>query len=266
MGNLTAVKAKSLSKPGMHGDGEGLYLSVSRSGSRSWVQRISVDGRRRELGLGSFPAIGLAQARGLAAANRTAVAEGRDPLADRREAKRKAAIPTFREAAKQTFEANRPRWRNGKHTLSRWQTLERRAFPILGDMPVDRIGREDVLRVLTPIWSVRMETARRVRQRTRTVLRWCMAHGYVEHNAAGEAIDGALPPMPRLRAHLRAMPYQEVSAALATVEASKASLASKLCLRFLVLTAARSGEAGGGGQCGTKSTRPQASGAFPAHA
>ena len=245
MGNLTAVKAKSLSKPGMHGDGEGLYLSVSRSGSRSWVQRISIDGRRREIGLGSFPAIGLAQARGLAAANRTAVAEGRDPLAEKREAKRKAAIPTFREAAKQTFEANLPRWRNGKHTLSWWQTLERHAFPILGDMPVDRIGREDVLRVLTPIWSVRMETARRVRQRTRTVLRWCMAHGYVEHNAAGEAIDGALPPMPRLRAHLRAMPYQEVSAALATVEASNASLASKLCLRFLVLTAARSGEARG---------------------
>ena len=245
MGNLTATKARSLSKPGMHGDGEGLYLSVSRSGSRSWVQRISVDGRRREIGLGSFPAIGLAQARGLAAANRTAVAEGRDPLAERREAKRKAAIPTFREAAKQTFEANRPRWRNGKHTLSWWQTLERHAFPILGDMPVDRIGREDVLRVLTPIWSVRMETARRVRQRTRTVLRWCMAHGYVEHNAAGEAIDGALPPMPRLRAHLRALPYQEVSAALATVEASRASLASKLCMRFLVLTAARSGEARG---------------------
>ena len=107
----------------MHGDGEGLYLSVSRSGSRSWVQRISIDGRRREIGLGSFPAIGLAQARGLAAANRTAVAEGRDPLAERREAKRKAAIPTFREAAKHTFEANRPRWRNGKHTLSWWQTL-----------------------------------------------------------------------------------------------------------------------------------------------
>ena len=245
MGNLTAAKAKSLSKPGMHGDGEGLYLSVSRSGSRSWVQRISIDGRRREIGLGSFPAIGLAQARGLAAANRAAVAEGRDPLAEKRETKRKAAIPSFREAAERTFEANRPRWRNGKHTVSWWQTLERHAFPILGDMPVDRIGREDVLQVLTPIWSVRMETARRVRQRIRTILRWCMAHGYVEHNAAGEAIDGALPPMPRLRAHLRAMPYHEVAAALATVEASRASLASKLCLRFLVLTAARSGEARG---------------------
>ena len=112
-------------------------------------------------------------------------------------------------------------------------------------MPVDRIAREDVLQVLTPIWGVRMETARRVRQRIRTVLRWSMAHGYVEHNVAGDAIDGALPPMPRLRAHLRALPYQEVAAALATVDASGASLSSKLCLRFLILTAARSGEARG---------------------
>ncbi len=245
MGSLTAAKAKSLTKSGMHGDGDGLYLNVTQAGSRSWVQRISIDGRRREIGLGAFPAIGLAQARNLAAANRTVIAEGRDPLAEKREAKRKAAIPTFRQAAEQTFEANLPRWRNGKHTVSWWQTLERHAFPILGDMPVDGIGREDVLQVLTPIWGVRMETARRVRQRIRTVLRWCMAHGYVEHNVAGDAIDGALPPMPRLKAHLRALPYQEVAAALATVDASGAALASKLCLRFLILTAARSGEARG---------------------
>ena len=245
MPKLTAAKAKALATPGMHGDGEGLYLSVSRGGSRSWVQRISVDGRRREIGLGPFPAIGLAQARILAAANRIAVAEGRDPLAEKHEAKRKAAIPTFRQAAEHTFEANKPRWRNGKHTVSWWQTLERHALPILGDMPVDRIGREDVLQVLTPIWGVRMETARRVRQRMRTVLRWCMAHGYVDDNVAGEAIDGALPPMPRLKAHLRSLPYQEVAEALATVDACGATMASKLCLRFLVLTAARSGEARG---------------------
>ena len=105
MGNLTAAKAKSLSRPGMHGDGEGLYLSVSRSGSRSWVQRISIDGRRRELGLGSFPAIGLAQAREAAAKHRSLIAAGADPIAE----KRKAAVPTFRAAAERTFEANKPR-------------------------------------------------------------------------------------------------------------------------------------------------------------
>ena len=245
MGNLTAAKTKSLTRPGLHGDGDGLYLNVTRNGSRSWIQRISIDGRRRDIGLGPFPTVSLARARTLTTANRVAVAEGRNPLDEKMEAKRKAAIPTFREAAEQTFEANKPRWRNGKHTVSWWQTLERHAFPILGEMPVDKIGREDVLRVLTPIWSVRMETARRVRQRIRTILRWCMAHGYVEHNVAGEAIDGALPPMPRLKTHLRALPHQEVAAALATVDASGAALASKLCLRFLILTAARSGEARG---------------------
>ena len=102
-----------------------------------------------------------------------------------------------------------------------------------------------MLRVLTPIWTTRPETARRVRQRMRTVFRWGMAHGFMESNPAGEAIDGALPPMPKVKAHLRALPYQEVEAALETVEGSQASIPAKLCLRFLVLTAARSGEARG---------------------
>ena len=125
------------------------------------------------------------------------------------------------------------------------QTLERHAMLTLGNTPLDRIDRGKVLRVLTPIWTTRPETARRVRQRMRTVFRWAMAHGFMETNPAGEAIDGALPPMPKVKAHLRALPYQEVRAALETVEASQASVAAKLCFRFLVLTAARSGEARG---------------------
>ena len=126
------------------------------------------------------------------------------------------------------------------------------AFFILGNMRVDRVGQADVLKVLTPIWSTHPETARRIRQRIRTVMRWAMAHGFIENNPAGEAIDGALPPMPKLKAHLRALPYQEVGTALETVEASRASPAAKLCLRFAVLTAARSGRHGG--RCGAKST------------
>ena len=118
-------------------------------------------------------------------------------------------------------------------------------MPTLGDSPLDRIDRTAVLRVLTPIWTTRPETARRVRQRMRTIFRWAMAHGFMDTNPAGEAIDGALPPMPKVKAHLRTLPYQEVGDALRTVGASQASLAAKLCFRFLVLTAARSGEARG---------------------
>ena len=183
----------------------------------------------------------LKQARAKAFANRTLIDSGLDPLAE----KRRAKVPTFRQAAEAVYEANTARWRNGKHTKSWWQTIERHAMPLLGDTPVDAITRIDVLGVLTPIWTKRPETARRVRQRIRTVLRYGMAHGWIESNPAGEAIDGALPPMPKLKAHLRALPYAEVPAALATVESSQASMAAKFCLRFLILTAARSGEARG---------------------
>ena len=225
----------------MHGDGAGLYLRVASGGSRQWIQRITIDGKRRDLGLGGFPAVSLARARQVAHANRSTVAEGRDPLAE----KRRAKLPTFGEAARKVHEANLPRWRNGKHTANWMTTLVRHALPVIGDMPVDRIGREDVLRVLTPIWTAKPETARRVRQRIRAVLRWCQAHGFVEFNMAGEVIDGALPPTSKMKAHFRALPYREVTGLLATVEASRASLSTKLCLRFLILTAARSGEARG---------------------
>ncbi len=239
---LTAAKVKALTKPGMHHDGRGLYLRVAPGGSKGWMLRATIDWRRRDIGLGGYPAVTLAKARQFADAHRLAVAEGRDPLAE----KRRAATPTFAEAAVKVHEANLPRWKNGKHTAQWLSTLERYAFPTIGKMPLDRIERRDVLGILTPIWSAKPETARRLRQRVRTVLKWAQAHGYVEHNAAGEGIDGALPSMPRVKAHFRALPYVEIPGALETLDASPAGLAARACMRFLILTAARSGEARGG--------------------
>ena len=241
MGNLTVLKARSNLEPGMYGDGGTLFLRVFPGGSKSWVQRLTINGKRTDIGLGGFPLVTLAEAREVAFENRRLARRGGDPLAD----KRRARVPTFREAARRTHEANLSRWRNGKHTVSWMQTLERHAMPRLGAMPVDTIGREDVLAVLTPIWASRVETACRVRQRIRAVLSWCQAHGYVENNAAGEGIDGALPVMPKVKAHQRALAHAEVPAALETVEASRASMAAKSALRFVVLTAARSGEVRG---------------------
>ena len=238
---LSATRAKALKDPGRYSDGGGLHLYISKAGRKSWVQRITIDGRRRDIGLGGFPSVSLAHAREKAADNRAAIAEGRDPLAD----KRSPAMPTFREAVRAVHEANKPRWRNGKHVASWVQTLERHATPTLGNTPLGRIDGGAVLQVLNPIWATRPETARRVRQRMRTVFRWAMAHGFMDTNPAGEAIDGALPRMPKVKAHLRALPYQDVLAALETVESSQASVSAKLCFRFLVLTAARSGEARG---------------------
>ena len=241
MGKLTVAKMRALSEPGMYGDGGTLYLRVSLSGSKSWIQRLAVHGRRRDIGLGGWPLTTLTEAREMAFENRRLARRGGDPLADRR----KANVPTFQEAAMQTFEANRPRWRNDKVAKNWLQQLERHAFPVMGEMPVDRIGREDVLRVLTPIWTRKPEVARKLRQRIRATLRWAEAHGFIDSNPAGDAIDGALPTMPAVKRHFRALPYAEVAGALEAVESTRAVPASKLCFRFLILTAARSGEARG---------------------
>ena len=239
MGKLSAARVKALTERGRYSDGDGLYLNVAKGGSKSWVLRITIDHRRRDLGLGSVKTVPLADARNRAHDLRVAVAQDRDPIAE----KRRGDIPTFSAAAKAVHAAHVPRWRNAKHTDGWIRSLEIHAMPKLGAMPVDRIERTDVLAVLTPIWSTKPETARRVRQRIKTVLGHCQAHGYIEHNAAGDAINGALPSMQQTKQHFRSLPYPEVSDALKIVDASGAAVASKLCLRFLILTAARPGEA-----------------------
>ncbi len=239
MGKLTVAVARSLSRPGRYGDGGTLFLVVAPGGSKSWVQRVTIAGRRRDLGLGGWPVVSLAKARQRAFANRVAIADGIDPLAS----KRQPGVPTFREASERALATNRPRWRNAK-TADNWiATMDKYVHPVFGDLPVDLIGREDILRVLTPIWTAKPEIGRKVRQRIRATLAWAQAHGHVEHNLAGDAIDGALPSLPAVKAHFRALPYGEVGAALETIAASRASVSARACLRFVVLTACRSGEA-----------------------
>ncbi len=237
---LTVKKITALSKPGRFGDGGGLYLEIAKGGSKSWVQRITVDGRRRDIGLGGFPAVSLAMARQRAAGNRTAVADGRDPLAERRKSK---GVPSFQEVSESYLLANAPRWKNRKTAINWRGQMEKYAYPVFGQVRIDRVDRIDVLGILTPIWTSKPAAGRKLRQRIRAVFAFAMAHGYVGFNPAGEIIGAALPPMPSVKSHFRALPYQEVGVALRMVEASSSSLSSRLCFRFLVLTAARSGEA-----------------------
>ncbi|MCY4579257.1 MAG: integrase arm-type DNA-binding domain-containing protein [Chloroflexi bacterium] len=239
MSRLTVAKVKGLQTPGRYADGSGLYLNIAKRGSKSWVLRITIDGRRRDMGLGGFPDVGLAQARRRAADNRAAVADGRNPI----EEKRRASTPTFREAARMVHTIKAPTWRNKKHADSWMQTVERYALPVIGDSRIDNIGKQDVLRILTPIWTNKPETARRVRQRVRAIFDWAIAHDYIEYNPAGEAIKAALPAMPKVKEHLRSLPYKEVPAALKAISMTESATASKLCLRFAILTASRPGEA-----------------------
>ena len=235
---LTVKMVRALNRPGLYGDGNTLYLKVAPGGSKQWIQRLTINGKRHDIGLGGCGWVTLAQAREAAHENRMLARRGGDPLA----AKLQVKMLTFREAAQRTYETLRPRWRNEKVAANWMQQLERHAFKRLGTMPVDRIGREDVLTVLTPIWTAKPETARRVRRSIRSTLKWCQAHGFVEFNAAGEAVDGALPRMPAVKSHFRALSYRDGASALHTIQTSKASLTAKLALRFLVLTAARTSE------------------------
>ena len=125
---LSATRVKALNEPGRYSDGGGLHLYISKAGRKSWVLRITIGDSRRDIGLGGFPTVSLAKAREKAAEHRAIVAEGRDPLAE----KRVPTTPTFREAARAVHEANKPRWRNAKHIASWMQTLERHAMPTLG--------------------------------------------------------------------------------------------------------------------------------------
>ena len=188
-GQAHGRKNQSITRPGKYADGGTLYLRVAPGGSKQWVQRLTVHGQRHDIGLGPWPVRSLEGARRKALENRLLVLDGGDPLAG----KHRAKVPTFKEAAKKAHKANRARWRADKHSRNWMASLENYAFPTLGNTPVDRIAGQDVLRILGPIWSTQTDTARRVRQRIRTVLGWALAHGYVTSNAAGDGIDGALP-------------------------------------------------------------------------
>ena len=239
MAKLTAAKVKSLSKIGKHADGSGLYLKVQAGGSKSWMLRTTIDGKRREIRLGGYPAITLAQARQRTAENKTAVANGINPIVE----KRRAAMPTFSQAAQKFHAIHAKRWTNGRHSDSWLRTLETYAFPFIGDMALDRITKQDCLNILTPIWTDKPETARRVRQRMAATFDWATMNDYMLYNPADKRISRVLPTMPKVKQHMRFLPYQKVTAALDMIDETQAATASKLCLRFIILTACHYGEA-----------------------
>ncbi|MCE2463296.1 MAG: DUF4102 domain-containing protein [Dehalococcoidia bacterium] len=179
VGILTALKVNAPSKPGRHGDGDGLYLNVAPSGSKSWVQRIVINRHRRNIGLGPYPAVSFSRARSIAHDNRATVAETRDPVAEKQEscaaARRPApSIPTFAEATARVIELHRPTWSNPKHAAQWESTLATYAYPLIGRKAVDSVTPADAMDVLTPIWTTKPETARRVRQRMEPVMDWAV--------------------------------------------------------------------------------------------
>ena len=241
----TAVAVRNEKTPGRHPIGETLYLMVWPSGSKSWVQRISIKGERKDIGLGPHPPVSLAQAREKARENRTVVKSGGNPLAVKREEARLAETPTFEQLARQHIAENRHSRKNIKHRAQWESTLKTYAFPKLGALKVNEIDRKQVVEVLAPIWSTKAETARRVRQRIRSVMDRAISLEYVDYNPAGDAINGALARQRRTKNHHRALPFWDLPATLQAVRESTASPLVKLGFEMLALTAGRSGEVRG---------------------
>ena len=243
MAKLTDLQVKALSKPGRYSDGLGLYLKVAPLGSKSWVQRITIDGRRRDIGLGGYPTAGLRDAREKAAYNRTEVAAGRDP----RKPKQTREVVTFQKAAQEYYDLNHHDWSSEQFKRSWWRSLELHVFPTIGEMQVDEVESTHVMQCLERLFkaepSPKIETGHRVRGRINKVFEWCMAHNYISHNPADRRILYAIPKRRRNVTHMRSLSYRDCPRALERIEASNASLASKLCLRFIILTAVRYGEA-----------------------
>ena len=236
---LTAARVRTEKRPGRHADGNGLYLVVEPAGNKRWIQRLTIRGRRTDLGLGGYPLVSLNEARDVAFANLKLARSGGDPRTE----KARNSVPTFAEAVEQVIAIRQSDWRHPK-TAKRWEaTLKTYAYPFFGNMPIDQVSGADALRALTPIWTLKPETARAVRGHIRDVMDWAIANGYRIDNPAGDPVRLGLRRVRRAKTHFRAIHYSEVPAALRVVRDSKASDASKLSLEFQVLTAARPGEA-----------------------
>ena len=236
---LSDRAVKAATAPGRMFDGHGLFLFVTPGGAKCWKQRITVNGRRQELGLGPYPVVTLREAREAALANRRMVRAGLNPKVERRGAR---GIPTFAELARADFEHRKDGWRNAKHAAQWIGTLEEFAFPRLGDRPVDDITTDDVFRVLAPIWHDKPTTAKRLRQRIGAVLAVAVAKGHRTDNPA-DTVKAMLAKHQAVetKGH-RSLPYCDVADALAKVRESNAHRSTVLALEFLVLTAARAGE------------------------
>jgi hypothetical protein len=183
VGKLSALKVKRVRKRGMYNDGNSLYLQISRGGTKSWVLRYKVDGKSRHLGLGPLHAISLAQARERAMDARRLLADGSDPIEAKRVSRAAARFEaatamTFKQCAEAYVNAHKAGWRSVKHAAQWKATLAAYAEPIIGALSVQAIDTALVMKILEPIWTIKLETASRLRGRIEAVLDWAKAREY----------------------------------------------------------------------------------------
>jgi integrase len=248
---LIALNVERIKQPGMHLDGKGLYLCVSQTGAKSWLFRYSANGgKRREMGLGAYPSVSLAEARQRAEECRKLTTAGKDPLEVRKAEKQAAQIEaarqmSFRQCAEAYIETHRSTWKNAKHAYQWPQSLGTFVYPVFGDCPVQDVDVSLVIQALKPIWRTKTETAIRTRGRIERILDWARVSGFRtgENPARWRGhLDQLLPAPSKIAKveHHAALPYAEIGAFMKLLRA-QGGLAAR-SLEFTILMAARTGE------------------------
>jgi len=253
---LSALAVSKLNQPGLHfvGSVPGLALQVKAGSARSWILRLVIGNKRRDMGLGAFPSVSLAHARNKASEAREMVRQGVDPIERQRAALSAlraslATQVTFKETAKAYVAAHESEWKNAKHTQQWRNTLKEYVYPVFGDLLVKDIQKEHVLQALRPIWNSKNVTASRLRGRIELVLSYAMQAGYRPEGLNPARWKGGLdkllgaPSKLQENKHFRALPINEMGdfmAKLARIQGQGAR-----ALEFAILTAARSGEVRG---------------------
>lgn len=250
---LSAILVANLSSPGYYGDGDGLWLQIARGGSKSWVFRFTLAGKRREMGLGGLSAVSLAIARERARAGRLLLSEGRDPIVERNAARssdalRRARLKTFDQCAAAYISAHRGSWKSAKHA-AQWETsLANYASPVFGALPVSDVDTDLVVRVLRPIWGTKTETAVRLHGRIESILDWATVSKYRTGDNPARwrgHLENLLADPNKIApiVNFPALPWCEISAFTAQLHAREGVAAR--AVEFAILTACRSGEVRG---------------------
>lgn len=247
---LSARQVATLNKPGLHGDGNGLYLRVTPEATRSWIFRFMINGRARAMGLGPVALVSLADARDAVLDLRRRIRKGVDPLESQRAERERirleaASAQTFKDCAEAFIASHRAGWSNAKHAEQWVSTLSAYVYPEIGDLPVQQVCTAAILRILEPIWSLKPETAKRVQGRIENVMDWATARKL----RAGDNparwrgnLEMLLPALSKSRRvqHHPALRYADIAAFMTRLREQRG--VSALALEFTILTAARTGE------------------------
>jgi integrase len=251
VGKLSAMRVATLIRKrivGMHNDGGGLYLQISPGNGSSWVFRFKRDGRRtaRDMGLGSTNTLTLAEARERARECRRLLLEDKDPLDEKRASRAAKRLEmTFRQCAEGYLAANEASWKNAKHRQQWRNTLSTYLYPVIGDLPIQRVEEAGIVKALTPIWHEKAETARRLRMRIETIIEWAIASKFFvgDNPAKRERLKHLLGAQGDVVEHLRAIPYARIGEFVAKLR--KFDGIGALPLEFCLLTATRVSEVRG---------------------